>query len=380
MNSSAPSRYGLFIVAAIVLALAFGLWNGRTQQAAVRQAAMQERQQTQHAIALLIRAFVADNQLKYSAISETSATYGDHKMETEARITRAPESMAIVYLKGDREGLHSGFNQKWHWRQSKPGAPMQAYAAVQQDAAALVARRFALMLDNYHVNHLRDETIAGRPAEIVEIRPLNPVDGAKGPGKLLGIDKETGLTLLTQTYNYQWRPVMHSKLREIDFSPEITPTTFASPEEMMTAAKKSPWMAQDMGADHADVARTTGVEPPQPAKDVLPKGFEFESVGIHRCQDTTYSPTFAALTRYTDGMNTLTVFAMRTEDAQREEKIHGGTGSTQRPSGDQSCDFGSGSLVMRDTKTGRLIAVGDLPPATLRRVLDKTNIQLSSSR
>jgi negative regulator of sigma E activity len=372
MNSSAPSRYGLFIVAAIVLAVAFGVWSERAQQAAVRQATRQERQQSQHAVALLIRAFVADNQLKYSAISETTANYGGQEMHTQARITRAPHSMAIVYLKGDREGMHSGYNQKWFWRQTKAGAPMQAYAAVQHDAAATVARRFALMLDNYHVEKIKDHTIQGRPAEIVEIRPLNPVDGAKGPGKRLGIDKETGLTLLTETYNYQWLPVMSSTLSEVDLTPEITPTTFASPAEMMSAAQKTPWLAQDMGGNRDDVAAKTGVVAPQPK--YLPNGFAFDSVGVHRCADA-QGPTYASLSRYTDGLNTLTVFAMKAETARREAAIHSDKQGKHTATG-ESCAFGPGTLVMRDTPEGRLIAVGDLPSATLRRVVDNTQFAL----
>jgi negative regulator of sigma E activity len=376
MNSSAPSRYGLFIVSAIVLALAFGLWNDRAHQASVRHAASQERQRTQHAVSLLIHAFLADNQLKYSALSETSATYGDHTMKTEARITRAPGSMAIVFLKGDREGLHSGYNQKWFWRQSKPGAPMQAYAAVQQDAAAIVAKRFAMMLDNYHVQWIKEDEIAGRPVEVVQIRPLEPIDGAQGPGKQLGIDKETGLTLLTKTFNYQWHPVMSSTLKEIDFSPTITPATFATPNDMMNAAKKDPWLAQDMGNDHDDVAQKTGVVPPQPK--YLPPGFAFDAVGVHRCSDD-QGPTYAAMSRYTDGLNTLTVFAMKAETVRREAKIHGDSKPQSTLAGDQACDFGPGTLVMRDTKDGRLIAVSDLPSVTLRRVVDNTDFKLEGN-
>ncbi|MDF2439778.1 MAG: MucB/RseB N-terminal domain [Abditibacteriota bacterium] len=395
MNASVPSRYGLFLVSAIVLALAFGLWNERAHQAQLqatalreRQMATQDRQQTQHAVALLIRAFVADNQLKYSAISQTTATYADQKLQTQAKITRTPESMAIVYLDGDRKGLNSGFNQKWFWRH-KPGSPMQAYAAVEQDATEMAAKRFAMLLDNYEVKWLKEDTIAGRAVELVEIHPIKPLDGAKGPGKKLGIDKETGLTVLTTTYNYQWQPVMSSTLREIDFTPTITPDTFASPTQIMDMAKKKPWMAREMGTHRDEVARTTGVVPPQPKE--LPRGFAFDGVGIHRCE-TIGQPSYAALTRYTDGLNTLTVFAMKDADVQREKVLHEGsanaknnatkdatekdTAASSAQASDQSCDFGPGTLVIRDVPQGRIIAVSDLPAVTLRRVVENTSLQL----
>ena len=389
MNASVPSRYGLFLVSAIVLALAFGLWNERAHQGQLqatalreRQSATQDRRQTQHAVSLLIRAFVADNQLKYSAISQTEATYADQKMQTKARITRTPESMAIVYLDGDRKGLNSGFNQNWFWRH-KPGTPMQAYAAVEHDATEMAAKRFAMLLDNYEVKWLKDDTIAGRAVEIVEIHPINPIDGAKGPGKQLGIDKETGLTVLTTTYNYQWQPVMSSTLSEIDFSPTITAATFPSPTAMHDVAKKKPWMAREMGSHRDEVARLTGVVPPQPKE--LPRGFAFDAVGIHRCE-TVGAPSHAALTRYTDGLNTLTVFAMKNADLQREKSLHEGAATTKNApkdatrSGDQACDFGPGTLVMRDVPQGRIIAVGDLPPVTLRRVVDSATLQLHGAK
>ena len=45
-----------------------------------------------------------------------------------------------------------------------------------------------------------------------------------------------------------------------------------------------------------------------------------------------------------------------------------------KASQDESCEFGPGALVMRDIGEVRLIAVGDLPPATLRRVIDSAQI------
>lgn len=390
MNASAPSRYGLFVVSAIVLALAFGLWNERAHQAqlrtiaaqatrAERETAEKQRRQTQHAVALLIRAFVADNQLTYSAISQTTATYGKEEMHTKARLTRTPQSMSIVYLDGDREGLHSGFNQKWFWRQSRPGAPMQAYAAVERDAHAMAAQRFAMLLDNYEVKWLKEEQIAGRRVEMVQLHPLQPEDGAKGPGKLLGIDKETGLTLVTKTYNYQWQPMMSSTLSTIDFSPKITPATFATPDEMHGAAKKKPWMAREMGAHREDVARMTGVVPPQPT--TLPRGFAFDGVGVHRCE-TPDGPAHASLSRYTDGLNTLTIFAMKDADLQRESAKHEGAKSNAQKTAasQQACDFGPGTMVMRDVPQGRLIAVADLPPVTLRRVVESAKLELRKAR
>jgi negative regulator of sigma E activity len=45
-------------------------------------------------------------------------------------------------------------------------------------------------------------------------------------------------------------------------------------------------------------------------------------------------------------------------------------------SSEQSCEFGPGAVVVRDTAQGRLIAVGDLPPVTLRRMVEKARVEV----
>jgi negative regulator of sigma E activity len=171
------------------------------------------------------------------------------------------------------------------------------------------------------------------------------------------------LTLLTETYNYQWQRVMRSELSDVDFSPKIDAHTFASPKEMFDAATKKPWTAQEMGKNESEVARATGIQPPRP--EYIPEGFKFDGVGIHRC-DPSSTATIAALSRYTDGLNTLTIFAMKKMGAAAK-----GVSPTQ------VCDFGPGTLTMRTTSQGHLIAVSDLPSATLKKVINSTQMKLA---
>ncbi len=153
-------------------------------------------------------------------------------------------------------------------------------------------------------------------------------------------------------------------------------------------------MAEEMGAHFDKVAQKTGIEPPKPG--YIPDGFELDSYGVHNCDDPG-QPYLAALTRYSDGINVLTIFAMKPLDkvsptsassadganrsrtpaskeaATSKEAAKGGTES-------QACNFGPGTMLMRDTKIGRLLAVADLPPGILRRVLDSTDVRLVAQR
>jgi negative regulator of sigma E activity len=368
----------LVLASAFVLTVAGAVWSIRAQKAALkaeqkqvitRMAELQttERRQSQHAVSLLIRAFLAERQSTYSALAETKANYAGKSMHSTAKVTRTPTAMAISYISGDRQGLSLGYNQRWMWRQ-RSGAPMEAYAEMTDEPASVLAKRVTLMLDNYSVSRVRSDAVSGRKVEVLEIRPLRAIDGAKGPGKYLSVDEETGLALQTETFDHQWRSMMKSSLSQIDFSPRITPQTFASLEAMSQAAKRRTWMARDLGSDRQDVARETGWQPPEPK--YLPPGFAFDSVGVHHCDPldgakTDASGQVAAMSRYTDGLNTLSVFAMAPP-----------SGAGTAP--EQVCDFGPGTLISKNDKGGFVIVVADLPEATLHRVAESTTLQKAS--
>jgi negative regulator of sigma E activity len=296
-------------------------------------------------------------------------------MKARARLVRAPQKLSIVYLDGDRKGLQSGYNDKWFWRQDG-SSPLEAYAAVAYRPDEMAERRFALMTKNYRGQLMGSDTIDGRPADMVELRPLKPVDGASGPRRRLWVDRDSGITLRSDTFNYQAQPIMTSVLSEVDLKPN-TDNVFVPPTRMMSAAAVKPWMAQEMGAQIQKVAQKTGIYPPEP--DYRPPGFEFDSVGMHHRSDGR-TTIVAALTRYSDGINVLTVFAMKPD-----VKLPGQDQPTAQEKGTKSgaqraaCDFGPGTMAMRELPQGRLVAVSDLPPQTLHRVLDSTRIRMLSA-
>lgn len=374
------SKGSLYLLAAVVLLMAFLTWSLRRQnKLQARLVALQsqspraqEQHATQKAIALLCRALVADNKLTFAATTETWASYGGKTIKTQARITRAPNMLSIAYLNGDKQGLHTGFSQRWFWRQNGIGAPMKPFAATERDTTELATSRFATLLENYSAQWKKQDKVDGRLTDVVELWPFEAVDGATGPGKRLWIDRESSLVLKVETFNHQLQPVMVTELRDVQINPDIAPDTFKAPETIMASAEKQPWVAEDMGQDAAAVEIKTGLAPPQVANGDLPPGFKLESVGMHRCplSGETANPQagpcdYAALARYTDGMNTLTLFAMKEPASQKG-----------KPAPDEeSCEFGSGSLVTREVGGMHLIAVGDLPPATLRRVLAKVRAE-----
>lgn len=374
---SSPFKSGLFWVSLVVVGLSVWLWKDRQERH--QQLALQTQQiQTQRAASLLFRAFHTDNYLTYSAISKTTAHMGDKKMETVARIVHAPRRLSISYQSGNFAGLSGGFNEHWTWRQAASSKPMIPYAELERPTDEMAATRFALMLENYKAQWEGREPVSGRTAEVIHLRPMNPVEGATGPARKLWIDAETGLTLRQQSYNHSMMKVMESVLSNVNFEPEITASTFVSPQRLHTAALSKPWTAHEIGNDRERAAKLSGLYPPE-AKD-LPNGFAFDNVGVHRCE-ACEGACYAVLSRYTDGMNTLTLFALKPQCLDGLQNIVGKSGKAAagkdpNEEGFRSCEFGSGSLVMRDVPEGHLIALADLPIPALQRVLESTSVRV----
>jgi len=314
------------------------------------------------AMKLLERTWKADNSLSYSADYTTTAIYGTRRMETKARLTRAPHRLSITYVSGDREGLQIGFNERWYWRQDN-NKPMQAYVEVAKRPDEMAQRRMGILQSNYGARLLPAAVVNGRPCDVVELRRLQPLANEVGPMKRLWIDRNTGLTVRTDSFNHEGHLVMRSQLSNLQVQrpgqdSNSTTKKFVQPAQMVEAARKQPWVYEEMNGDHARVHKTVGIAPPQ--VDKLPVGFQFDSVGTHRF-DAERPPT-ATLARYCDGLNVVTVFALKkTGDAENETPT--------------SCDFGTATMAMRQLPNGiTLLAVGDLPVETLQNILTNTTV------
>jgi negative regulator of sigma E activity len=328
--------------------------------------------------ALLERTHQADVQTPYSALYQARAMYGDRAMKSTAHVVRAPRKLAITYLDGDSKGLKSGFNEHWFWRQDSQASPLEAYAEVALRPDEMTQQRFERLLKNYRASALAPQEVEQRKTDVVELSPLYPVEGATGPRKRLWIDEQTGLTLRTQTFNHQGRLVMTTELKQLDTTPQITATTFVPPADMVKAAQARPWMAAEMGSKREEVARATGLEPPQPK--YVPAGFEFDNVGIHRCSDMG-TPIVAAHSRYSDGLNALTVFAFKIKDGSPlATKKTESKATDEGAKSQETCTFGPATMAMRDIPGGRLVAVADLPTGVLIRVLDSTDFVPAKSK
>lgn len=352
-----PSAFGLYVAAAVMLIAAASLWGWRAQRALLQERA---RPVGGSANALLARGLFADTMLSYTALTRTDSLVGPHRVKLVTRVEQAPGEQLITFLNGPTAGMETGYAQHWLWRKARNGK-LEAYAELQDDATALARRHFLLMQANYDVAMTGSTRLEGRPVQIVEVKPRSTA--LKGPARRLYLDAKTGLALLVESFDHSMNPVSESKLSQVVFNPTVEPIAFPLPAAIK-AASHGHWEAEEMGSGPAQmqaVAARAGFLPPQPTW--LPPGFVLDGYGLHSCQHPPASP-YAALTRYSDGLNTLTIFEMRRAS------------SAARPNW-ASCDFGPGTMVTRDTDGGTFVALADLPSETLRRVLDSTKFVIS---
>ena len=319
--------------------------------------------------ALLGRALRANSEVPFEAHVETVIFVGTRSLQSESRIVRAPGHLAITYLSGPMKGQHSGVSHQLFWRQDAAGQVMPyAQSALLPDAMA--NRRFEWMRANYQAHMRAPNEIDGRPVEVVELRPASFRGDLAGPARRIFIDDATGLTLRIEEFNARLQPASHSTFSHLDFHPKISQTTFCAPSALLVAANHNFWRGEELGDDARAVVQKTGLAPPQ--SDRLPRGWKRDGFGVHRCDQSREKLQVAAFTRYTDGLNVLTLFALKDASAASLAKSADIKADARFPA---TCSFGPGALVSRRDGAGTLLAIGDLPPEVLRRVLKGARFQ-----
>ena len=220
---------------------------------------------------------------------------------------------------------------------------------------------------NYQAQTRGADEIDGRRAEVVELRPVPGRSDLAGPARRVFIDAATGLTLRIEEFNARLQPASYSTFSQVELHPTISPTTFHASAALLKAADQSFWQGEEMGDDARAVEQKTGLVPPQSTQ--VPRGWKRDGFGVHRCAPDGAALQIAAFTRYTDGLNILTLFALKIAPVTREIAANA---SQPMPA---SCSFGPGALVSRVDGAGTLLAVGDLPPAVMQRALAAARFQ-----
>lgn len=227
---------------------------------------------------------------------------------------------------------------------------------------------------NYLAREAGEESIAGRPARIIEIAPRH----GGPPIYRLWLDRETNFALKRERHNVEGRLTSGTEYTTVQFGPTVSADVFAVPQGWVTRQpvdREAKLSLSELGARLGFTVRSPKYVPPG---YVLLGGYEQEWGRRHRRM---------AELRYTDGLRVLSIF-QRERTGDEAVGRHGGRDRGHgRGGGDRDRSRGGGfgfgppgreemTLIDRGTekalryfgRTAAVMVVGDLAAEEIVRI------------
>ncbi len=222
-----------------------------------------------------------------------------------------------------------------------------------------------LLLSNYNSVSLGTETVARRKCQVVRLEP----NTSGNPKAKLWIDTQTGVVLRNDRYSYDGKPATKSVFTAIEFPSKMSAALFTPPAQW----KKVTITSDTSPLSVARIKAETGFEPLKPT--YLPQGYVLE--GYYNRHTGSGRP--AAVIKYTDGLNSITIFE-RLIGAGRGMGRGQGAGQGRRGGGRSNYGLGRGPCVMRSDPqaqvaeievSGILVTVtANMDPKLVRRIAE----------
>jgi negative regulator of sigma E activity len=230
---------------------------------------------------LIRRSETADQRVDYAGTKVVRSIGGRRNGERVVKVWhRAPDQTRIEFIEGGPRGgtlIQQGDQHYW----SGPDRRVRRFISDQ------IPGRLDLLLQNYRAKVLRKEAVAGHRALVVSVEPKH----AGNPRKVTWIEPRSGLALKTQLFSSAGELTEESAFQEIDLKPTFAPGLFDVPSSAPTAPDPTP-VRPDF-------------TPRRPA--YLPPGYLLVRTSSFAERDG----RVVAYLRYTDGLNTLSLFQAR---------------------------------------------------------------------
>ncbi|HLW60542.1 MAG TPA: polysaccharide deacetylase family protein [bacterium] len=153
------------------------------------------------------------------------------------------------------------------------------------------------ILSNYYVRFGAPELVAGRPARVIEVQSKFP----GRPSLRIWVDRQTRLILRFERYRADWTLQESSVFLNVQLNPILTPDLFTVPAPPGTRVQQQ---HNPPSLSAAEIAQRMGFTPQLPT--YLPAGFVLTRSVV---RDVRGQP--AAVSLYSDGVSTLTLFESR---------------------------------------------------------------------
>jgi negative regulator of sigma E activity len=290
-----------------------------------------------HGAALLRRSYEAESKYSYLGVLEVELLQRPHPIHSRLNVIHAapdntrmdavspPEVAGYVVIdKGEDRYMYSPNSERW-------------YANTRRSPDENVD----LALKNYRVRVSGRDTVVGRPCRRLRITPRYPGN----PRKLLWTDDQTGLVLRKELRNAEGQVISRSRYTEIRISRASTldPDAFAPPADAQ--------LEWDTKAPPTDF---TALKP-----SYVPPGYRFDEVRV-RVHDRRQR----AHIRYTDGLNTISVF----EEIAPKKAPDKASGKGGKASGRIGGLYWN--AIERQVGGLRVVIMGDIAAEELRKMAD----------
>lgn len=313
-------------------------------------------------LVILEKALRAPQETTYQGTSLTQC-YAPERVEARAEIWHTgPNRQRIKYLSGKLEGFVIGCDGSRNW-QSDPGRRSVTVTG-SRVSDEQTTQRFDLLVRNYRVTLDGAMILAGRPVYLLTIQPRNPGNS----WRRLWVDQKTFVTLRNDEYGPDSRLKSRTILEKITYTPRLDESLFSVPSMVEHDRQLQSVPASATRPLPAETLRSVyGLIPLEPG--YVPSGYELERFYLYRCTRCSCGDK-AALTRYVDGLNTISVFSVDAEGKRCTDTVKHSQG---HPSGDPCCSLEGQTPILEINRSGRryrVVIMGDIAATELQRIAD----------
>lgn len=291
---------------------------------------------------LLEKAQAATSNTDYEGAMESRVLYRNEWLSSDIRaFFHKPDMWRMEYLSGKMKGVVCAEANEVLWRME----PETHQVIIAQGHRPEPWEQDKLIEKNYSVAVGPRAQLAGRDTTELDLNPKNP----GSPNRRFWVDNETRVILGWELLRLDGSPQSITKFKTVTFKSQ--PDNIFQPPHGKTMEKSPAQLNQPVTL--VELQKKVGFPLVLPAW--LPSGFRNQGHYLTECEDDCHAPV--ALSRFTDGQNTLSLFQGRhvIEPEPMNRTGHGSSG---------------GQHVVRIVRNGtNYVLIGNLDSAQLQKII-----------
>ena len=280
----------------------------------------------------------------YSAVGKTTIIYRGRPVTSEIKMYHEkPDKCRIEYYKSPLHGLIVGNIGKQAWRFDPK---LRKVVKIESSGCIKNNCDMGLLVKNYRVEPAGNANIAGRPAHSLIIKSKSGQIR-----KNLWADSKTFVVLRSEDYDTHGARQSSTEFKSIKYVNDLPDTLFHCPKNTSQVTRQEYGKTMSL----ADLSKRVGFQVRTPK--YLPGGYKLDGYRLYRCPHKCGG--MSAYIRYTNGMNSISVFELIDSDCRccGSHNSDAGMCIEQGGSAEHSATFTSGGkrfVIIADTTRAEL--------------------------